>query len=171
MATAEVYEQWRPIFERLFANPSIPAMMPPHLEPAIFEQFIRYVFDCAGYAAVHVADQHYPDPIGMGFDLNLHVSHPKGRILARVEVRQFSPSSLLGLNSVMAFIGKLTVAEAARGFMVTTSDFTRSAYTAATATEGRVQLITGKKLLRYITSGSGSRADRRYAGQSTATPY
>lgn len=57
MATAEVYEQWRPIFERLFANPAIPAMMPPHLESTIFEQIIRYVFDCAGYAAIVIVLQ------------------------------------------------------------------------------------------------------------------
>jgi chromosome partitioning protein len=170
MATAEVYEKWKPVFERLFANPSIVEMLPPHLQPANFEQFIRYVFDCAGYATVHVADQHYPDPIGMGFDLNLHANHPRGKILARVEVRQFKPGHLLDLNSVMAFIGKLTVAGAAHGFMVTTSDFTKTAYSAAEATEGRVQLINGKRLLRYITYVGGSRVDGTYAGQSIAPP-
>lgn len=170
MAAVEVDAQWRPIFERLFSTPSLEGMLPPHLNPTIFEQFIKYVFDCAGYAAVHVADQHYPDPIGMGFDLNLHSDHARGRLLARVEVRQFKPGNVLGLNSVMAFIGKLAVAHASRGFMVTTSDFTGPAYTAAEATDGRVQLINGKKLLRYITYVGGSRTDGTFAGQPVAPP-
>jgi hypothetical protein len=32
----------------------MPAMMPPHLESAIFEQISRYAFGCADYAAIHV---------------------------------------------------------------------------------------------------------------------
>jgi hypothetical protein len=170
MAAAQTYAQWKSVFERLFANPSIEEMLPPHLEWPNFEQFIRYVFDCAGYAAVHVAEQKYPDPVGMGFDLNLHAQHPNGRILARVEVRQFKPGHPLDLNSVMAFIGKLAVAKAHQGFMVTTSDFTGPAYTAAEATGGKVQLINGKTLLRYITYVGGSRTDGTFAGQTVAPP-
>jgi len=56
----------------------------------------------------------------------------------------------------MAFIGKLQVAQAVPGFMVTTSDFNAPAREAAKRANGLVHLVNGTSLLRYIFYIGGS---------------
>jgi chromosome partitioning protein len=58
---------------------------------------------------------------------------------------------------VLQFYGAIMAKGHAPGFIVTTSDFTRPAYQAATETHGKVGLLNGEHLLRYIRYVSGTR--------------
>jgi chromosome partitioning protein len=140
-------------FGDIFAKPAIEHMY--DLGDKRFEAFVHYVFECAGCTVEYVGDQHIPH--GPGVDLNLYAGHIGGKPLARVEVRCYKPGNLLDNDSVMAFIGKLHMAQGAPGYMVTTSDFTSTAYKTAVATHGRVTLINGERLQRYIAYVRGSR--------------
>lgn len=140
-------------FEEIFKAPMIEAMLA--LSPGDFELFVQYVFECAGYGVVYVGDVPFPE--GPGVDLDLVNSGEGSRVLARVEVRRYKPSNHLTLQQVAAFIGITQIRGGMPAYMVTTSDFAPAAYTAARETNGRVRLINGEHLLRFITYVGGSR--------------
>jgi chromosome partitioning protein len=139
-------------FGELFKKPAIGDMY--GLGDKGFEAFIQYVFECAGYVVEYVGDQHYPK--GPGVDLNLYADQVGGRLVARVEVRCFKPDTSLDLNHVNAFIGALGHPRSFHGFLVTTADFTQPACHKAKQ-EGRITLINGARLQRYIAYVRGSR--------------
>lgn len=151
-------------FEQLFARPSITGML--ELSWQDFQDFVAYVFTWAGYTVEHVADQHFP--LGPGVDLNLYTGQVKGKPTARVEVRRYAPSNKLGFADIAAFLGVLDLAQGVPGYLVTTSDFGDAAYQAARQANGRVRLINGRRLLRYITYVGGSRLSGQYAGAMLA---
>jgi chromosome partitioning protein len=151
-------------FERLFARPSITEML--ELSWQDFQDFVAYVFAWAGYTVEHVADQHFP--LGPGVDLNLYSGPMKGKPAARIEVRRYDPSNRLGFSDVATFLGVLDLAQGVPGYLVTTSDFGDAAYQAARQANGRVRLINGRRLLRYITYVGGSRLSGQYAGAMLA---
>lgn len=140
-------------FEVLFERPSLDKMLA--LSPDEFEQFVKYVFECAGYTVQYVGNLPFPD--GPGVDLDLHGGNEAGRVLARVEVRRYTPPNTVSLQQVAAFIGLNHLGGDTPAYMVTTSDFTPAAYAAAHETNGRVRLLNGEHLLRYITYVGGSR--------------
>lgn len=147
-------------FEAVFQSPSIDRMLA--MEPDEFEQFIGYVFTCAGYDVERVADQKFP--FGPGFDLNLHAGRSGGRPIARIEVKRYAPDNVVDTSTLMEFVGKLQVGGGIPGYFVTTSDFNRGARAAAAQTRARAFLINGRRLLRYIAYVGGSRAAGEYAG-------
>lgn len=140
-------------FEAIFDRPSLEAMLA--LSPTDFEYFIKYVFECAGYVVKYVGNIPYPD--GPGVDLDLHGGSEAGKVLARVEVRRYTPPNTLSLQQVAAFIGLTQIRGDLPAYMVTTGEFSDAAYAAAKETNGRVRLLNGAHLLRYITYVGGSR--------------
>lgn len=129
-------------FDRLFASPSIESML--DLSWSDFEDFVQYVFECAGYA-VRKVSSHPRKHV----DLILYSSRAGAKPVARVEVRRYATAHIIK-GAVLKFIGALHVSGQTPGFLVTTSDFTKPAYEAADASHGRATLINGQRLLRYI---------------------
>jgi chromosome partitioning protein len=76
------------------------------------------------------------------------------------------------MHHVTDFFGILNLEQnkGVPGYIVTTSDYFPAAYQAAKDSGGRVRLINGKRLLRYITYVGGSRTDGHFAGQPVAPP-
>lgn len=147
-------------FEQLFEVPTVESMLT--LDWVDFQSFVQYVFECAGYVVEYVGDRKYP--LGPGVDLNLHVGKISPTPVARVEVRHYAPTSILGFGDIAAFLGVLDLGGGIPGYLVTTSDFAGPAYAAAQAAHGRVRLINGKRLVRYIQYIGASRLDRVYVG-------
>jgi chromosome partitioning protein len=141
-------------FEELFANPTIPAMLEYPWQQ--FEGFVEYVFTCAGYAVVNVSQQYWPN--GPGVDLELYYDRPGGKLAAYVEVRRYTPPHNIDSDQAHAFANKLNV-KGVPGYIVTTSDFVAGAraVAAAAATKGRLRLVNGEHLARYIAYIRGSR--------------
>src|SRR5690348_763903 len=110
-------------FEAMLQSPSLAAML--DLAPDEFEQFVKYVFECAGYGVKYVGD--IPFPEGPGVDLDLHGGNEAGKVLARVEVRRYTPPNTISLQQVAAFIGLTHLNGDLPAYMVTTSDFTPAA--------------------------------------------
>lgn len=134
---------------RLFAAPSTEGML--ELDWSEFEDFVQHVFECAGYAVEKVSSRPKHN-----VDLVLHAGHIEGRVVARVEVRRYHTARLPRAR-IWQFHGALLGQGNAPGYIVTTSDFTKPAYDAAEATHGKVKLINGERLIRYIRYVSGSR--------------
>jgi cellulose biosynthesis protein BcsQ len=131
----------------LYKDPSLEGMLA--LEWYEFEDFVRYVFEQAGYSVQKVGpDQHYH------VDLLLRRS-AGGPVEGRVEVRRYGHA--LVKRAVLAFFGALVAEGGQQGFLVTTSDFTQPAKDLAQTLNGRVQLVNGHQLLRYIRYVRGSR--------------
>jgi chromosome partitioning protein len=151
-------------FEGLFKEPSVESML--ELNWSEFQDFVQYVFECAGYVVEYVADRRYP--FGPGVDLNLHVGSIQDPPFARVEVRHYDPGALLTFGDVAAFLGILNLGGGAPGYLVTTSDFNGPARAAAAAAPIKVHLINGSRLVRYIKYVGGSRLDRIYTGSKSA---
>jgi cellulose biosynthesis protein BcsQ len=147
-------------FEGLFAQPSIEGMLA--LSWQDFQDFVQYVFECAGYAVENVANQFFPN--GPGVDLNLYAGKIGGKPVARVEVKKYDPANLVDAGQVMAFIGKLQVAGGTPGYLVTTSGFGGPAKAAADGAQGKVHLLDSRRFLRYIAYVGGSRLAGEYAG-------
>jgi len=156
-----------PDFEALLSdiahNPRSEPLL--NLLPATFAEFVGYLFTCAGYEAVSVENQFYPNGVGVDFNLFADLLHTD--LLARVEVRRYKPDNPLSADAVFAFQGKLGGKHAGGvlGFLVTTGTFTGPAYHAEREHPGLATLIDGAHLLRYITYVHGSRipqADGRY---------
>lgn len=134
----------------VFERPSKEAMLA--LDWSEFEDFVALVFESAGYAVEKVS----PRP-KHNVDLVLHAGHVNGKVLARVEVRRYETAHIIK-GRVLQFFGALMAKGNAPGYIVTTSDFTKPAYEAATATHGKVTLINGDRFLRFIRYVSGTRA-------------
>lgn len=163
MAAAE-NETKSELFETLFSTPSIEAMLA--LSWQDFQDFVGHVFTCAGYSVECVANQFFP--AGPGVDFNLYVGPMRGKPVARVEVRRYALSSPITFPDIAQFLGVLDLAQGVPGFLVTTSDFNGPAREAAKQANGKVHIINGQHLLRYITYIGGSRQRGEYAGASVA---
>ncbi len=157
-------------YEALFADPSPEAMHA--LEPHEFEWFVAYVFFCAGYQVEYVAEQRFPN--GPGVDLNLYGGEPGAPLLARVEARRYKPSPdrLIELRDIAAFMGMLEFAGGAPGYLITTSDFNANARVAARLenAEGKLRLVNGADLCRYVTYIRGSRIRDAQGNVRTPAP-
>lgn len=156
-------------YEALFADPSPEAMYA--LEPRAFEWFVAYVFFCAGYQVEYVAEQHFPD--GPGVDLNLYGDEAARRPVARIEARRYQPDhNLIDVRDIAAFWGMLQLAGGEPGYLITTSDFNRNARAAAQLenAEGKLRLVNGEDLVRYITYIRGSRIRDAHGNVRTPTP-
>ncbi len=153
-------------FEDLFKKPTIEAMHA--MDPYEFEQFIVYVFTCAGYRAEYVGDQHFPK--GPGVDINLYTTQTGKIPTARVEVRRYALDNPLTLDDVRDFGGVLLFAGGIPGYLVTTGVFHPNARLAEEAANGKVCLIDGTQLLRYITYIKGSRVPDTEGRRRTASP-
>jgi chromosome partitioning protein len=148
-------------FEELLAQlaraPSLAPLVALHWTQ--FQEFVGYLFTCAGYLPVDVGREFFP--YGVGVDYNLFFSDTSNEhLVARVEVRRYKPENPLDADDVFAFAGKLGARNAGGipGFLVTTSSFTGPAYHAEQEYPDLVTLIDGTHLLRYITYIHGSRA-------------
>src|SRR5579884_125543 len=146
------------VFEEIFARPTIEGMLA--LDWHDFEDFVKYVFECAGYAVERVSS--YPN---RHVDLLLYAGRVGGKPSARVEVRRYATAHIIK-PAVLAFLGALQIAGATPGYLVTTSDFTAPAYEAAAASNGKVHLINGQRLIRYIQYVAGTRLTGEDARQS-----
>lgn len=168
MMTFDTQEMAR--FEALFANPSPEAMHA--LEPRVFEWFVAYVFFCAGYQVEYVAEQRFP--YGPGVDLNLYADEAAQRPIARVEARRYRPDRdhLIEFHDVTDFLGILQLAGGEPGYLITTSDFNAPARVAAQLenAEGKLRLVNGDDLVRYITYLRGSRIRDVHGNLRTPTP-
>lgn len=140
-------------FERIFGEPNIPDLVA--MSPDAFERFVAYVFFAAGFAVEVVANQKYPN--GPGVDINLS-AQGSDKPIFRVEVKRYAPDNLVQLKEIKEFYGALALGQGKLpGYFITTSDFTDAARSAAADYGGKVRLINGQKLIRYITYLRGSR--------------
>ncbi len=121
------------------------------LEWPEFEDFVLYVFNCAGYHVTKVSPYHQKYHV----DLELRLK-PDAKVIAQVEVRRYSTANIIKAR-VLQFLGALTAQKVPQGFLITTSDFTQPAYAVAESSGGKVRLLNSAKLLRYIRYLSGSR--------------
>lgn len=145
-------------FEQLFKKPTIEAML--ELSWQDFQAFVAYVFTYAGFTVDEVSTQFFPH--GPGVDFNLFHGSVKGRPAARLEVRKYAPAHPLSFSDVAAFLGVLELNQGVPGYLVTTSSFGGPAREAARQANGRVRLVDGKTLIRYITYVNGSRVEGQY---------
>jgi chromosome partitioning protein len=153
-------------FEAEFQSPSIAHMWA--MDPYEFEQFIRYVFICAGYRAEYVGDMRYPK--GPGVDLELFTTQAGQKPTARVEGKRIDPNGgPLDFHDVMAFNGVLGINSPAHGYFVTTGRFTPQAQSGAAQT-AKVRLLDGDGLLRYIAYIRGSRVPDTEGNLRTSVP-
>lgn len=153
-------------FEQVIQAPSIGSML--SMDPYEFEQFIRYVFTCAGHRVEYVGDVKFPK--GPGVDLEVYATASAQKPLARIEVKRYDPAGhALDFDDVMRFNGVLGINSPALGYFVTTGRFNQNAQAAATQAP-RVRLIDGDGLLRYITYIRGSRVPDANGNLRTAAP-
>lgn len=152
----------KPDFENLFAHPSLAKML-DQLTWQQFEDFVRYVFECAGYTVEKVAS--HPQ---QHVDLLLYSGKSQSKPATYVEVRRYATASILKARTLQ-FIGAINVRQGHSGFLVTTSQFTRGAHQVANESrDPKITLVDGAMLLRYVTYVGGSRLGGQYAGESTA---
>jgi chromosome partitioning protein len=140
------------MFESISRFPTLDKLLA--LSAQDFEWFVGYIFNSAGYSFKHTGSQHFPE--GTGVDFDLYADADGSPPIARIEVRRYAPRHSLGVDAVMSFIGKLHLAQAIPGFMVTTSGFTKPAKEAASLANGLVHLVDGDHFLRYIAYIGGS---------------
>src|SRR5689334_13464223 len=124
-------------FEALFKSPRLDAMLA--MTPDEFEQFVKHVFEHAGYLVEVVARKRFP--YGPGVDLNLHTNPNMKKPVARVEVRRYAPQNPLTYDDVATFVGTLTLAGNIPGYLVTTSSFNKNARKAAELPNSNCHLI------------------------------
>jgi chromosome partitioning protein len=154
-------------FEKVFASPLVEGML--GLEWQDFEGFVEYVFTCAGYAVKNVSKDKWPH--GPGVDLELYSDQVGGKLVALVEVRCYTSSHLITSAQAHEFSNKLTI-HGVPGYLVTTSDFQpgAKAVAAAAAVKGRLRLLNGTYLTRYIAYIHGSRVNEGTRGPTTPAP-
>lgn len=143
-------------FEDLFERPSIQRFL-DELSDSEFEDFVGYVFTCAGYRVENVASQHFPH--GPGVDLQIYRNMGEGGLSGRVEVKHYKDQ--VSYNMVREFVGVLDRPPIVPGYMVTTGAFSSNAYNFVAEARKQVYLIDGDHLIRYITYIRGSRAQSR----------
>lgn len=147
VATMDAAQRTR--FADLFDSPSVARML--DLSWPDFEDFVQYVFECAGYHVKKVASYHFRHHV------DLELRHQEdGDIVAHVEVRRYSTAHIIK-GRVLQFLGSLVAKKVPQGYIITTSDFTQPAYKVAEESEGRVRLLNGDHFVRYIRYVGGSR--------------
>lgn len=142
------------LFEKLVVDPTIERMIGMPWQD--FEDFVEYVFTCAGYAVKNVSKDKWPH--GPGADLELYADRVDGKRVALVEVRRYTPPHNVDSDEAHVFSNKLNI-EGLPGYLVTTSDFVAGAkaVAAAAALKGKLKLVDGARLLRFIAYIRGSR--------------
>jgi chromosome partitioning protein len=154
------------LFERIFEQPKIPDLVA--LDSDTFEKFVGYVFAAAGYAVKIVAKQHYP--AGPGVDINL-CAPGTDKPIFRVEVKRYAPGNPVQFKEIKEFYGALGLGQGKLpGYFITTSDFSEPAKSAAQEYNGKVRLLNGHQLIRYITYLRGSRVHDVQGLRHTAAP-
>jgi hypothetical protein len=143
------------LFRRIFEQPTIDKIFA--LEPGDVEQFVRYVFEAAGFLVQDVHSNHFPQ--GPGVDLTLHDAHSPDTLQHLVEVKRWQAD--VGPEPVQAFGWKLHHKKIP-GYFVSVSGFTAAAQAVALQ-DPDIRLIDGKHLLRYIAYLGRSRVDHAYA--------
>lgn len=138
-------------FAAMFTAPLISEMLA--LSDTEFEHFIEYVFQRAGYDVHFVAHRHD----GRGIDLELW-SDVNGLpfMAAIVQVKKYTND--VEPIEVRSLKGTLTDYPGAKGYLVTTADFTRDARRQS-ETVPDICLIGGRHLVRYITYIKDSKAE------------
>ncbi len=128
------------------------------LTPDDFELFVAHIFTCAGYDVERMGQIKYPEGPGVDLDIYTLTEQRKNRrLVARVEVRRYAADRFISLQQTREFVGTLEIAGGNMpGYLVTTSDFAANAYQVQKDLNGRVHLINGDRLLRYIAYVGGS---------------
>jgi chromosome partitioning protein len=136
----------------LFLDPSIEKMLPPHLNPYEFEDFVGFVFQQAGFRVEDTATQ-----FGPGLDLKLYTGPSAAPVVhAGVSVKQFIPGSPVTGPQVNNLRGGVAQLGNVLGYLVTTSSFNGPALAQAKQ-KPLVVPMDGDHFLRYITYVRGSR--------------
>jgi chromosome partitioning protein len=158
------------LFEEIFATSNRQAQREKMvaLSWQQFEQFVQYIFECAGYRVQPISSDHKHH-----VDLLLfRGDSATGKPLARVEVRRYKTASIIK-GAVVHFVGALVLEGTSRGYLVTTSTFTGPAKLAAgeASAQGKhVHLIDGEHLSRYIAYLRASRRTGADGRQRTPSP-
>lgn len=146
---AVVDEATRTRFVQLLRSPSLEGMVALPWED--FEDFVRFVFEGAGYHVTKVASQHHRHHV----DLELRYK-AEGRVVALVEVRRYTTANIIKAR-VLQFVGALNAKHVPAGFLVTTTDFTQPGYGVAQEVGPKLLLVNGQHFLRFIKYVHGSR--------------
>ena len=126
--------------------PAEHALLSDHLcamDPFDFERHVMTFFEHMGHP-VGVT----PQTNDGGFDG--YVIHPDGLIV--VQCKRYAPGNPVGSPEVQQLMGVILQKSASRGYVVTTSSFTRAALDAA-ATCDRLTLVGGAELVRWHSEG------------------
>jgi chromosome partitioning protein len=151
-------------FVRLYSEPSIENMLPPHLTPYEFEDFVGFVFHQAGFRVEDTATQ-----FGPGIDLKLYTGPSSAPVLhAGVSVKQFVPGSPVTGPHVNNLRGGVAQFGNVLGYLVTTSSFNGPAIAQAKLKPVIVPM-DGEHFMRYIRYVRGSRPLTN-PGQETRPP-
>lgn len=142
------------LYRDIFEQPSIEQIFA--LTPGDVEQFVRFVFEAAGFLVEDVHTKHYPE--GLGVDLTLHNQHSPGAIQHGVEVKRWQTD--VGPQPVQAF-GWMLHQKGITGYFVAAGGFTPAARAVAMQ-DPNIRLIDGEHLLRYIAYLGRSRVDHAY---------
>ncbi len=104
-------------------------------------------------------------------DLELYADQIGGKLVALVEVRCYTPSHLISSAQAHELSNKLMI-KGVPGYLVTTSDFQpgAKAVAAAAAVKGRLRLVNGSHLTRYIAYLHGSRVQEGKRRPTTPAP-
>lgn len=142
------------LFRSIFEQPSIDKIL--GLTPPDAEQFVRYVFEAAGFLVKDVSTKYFPK--GPGVDLTLQDPLRPDIVQAGVEVKRwradvdFAQVAALEVKTRMLGIS---------GYLVTTSKFAPAAWHIPQQNP-KITLIDGEHLLDYITYLGRSRVDHAY---------
>lgn len=151
-------------FLALFRKPTISEMHT--LRPKEFEQFVAFVFRRAGYGVTDVSTQ-----VLLGVDLELNLTLVRGtQPLGGVEVKRYAVDHLVDKAAAQLLLGAPLVHQPGGvGFLITTSDFTQSAYDFAKQSPA-LHLLNGKRFVRFINYVRGSVDDHPDEGQPAISP-
>jgi HJR/Mrr/RecB family endonuclease len=127
-----------------------------HMDPTAFERHVMTFFEKDGY------------PVGVtsrsnDFGVDGYVLHPDGLII--VQCKRYGPQNPVGRPEVQQFKGVIEEQHAYRGFLVSTSRFTREASQSAEKSN-RVVLVDGDELVRWHEDGATwQRANERHTAE------
>ena len=142
------------LFRSIFEYPSIEKLL--DLTPPDAEQFVRYVFEAAGFLVKDVSTKYFPS--GPGVDLTLQDPLHPDVMQAGVEVKRWRDD--VKFEQVAGLVVKAQRLGIS-GYLVTTSKFAPAARHIAQEYP-QISLIDGEHLLRYITYLGRSRVDHAY---------
>jgi chromosome partitioning protein len=135
-------------FEAIYAKPSVSKMT--DLSPKSFERFVAFVLTKAGYQTKDVAIK-----ILKGVDIEISVAGPNPRRIGGVEVKRYQSNGPIDAKVVQKLMGAPILRGNNKGFLVTTSTFTKPALTLAKS-NNKVHMIDGEQFVRYINYVRGS---------------